>query len=95
MQHVLLRATWYEGTAQLLNLTEFEIAFMCSFILLAGPIKPMQEGRKPSYPEKTPDDELQKMPHTESAKIQAPSETDVLTVTPRAGPGRPIFKSRV
>ena len=27
VQHVVLRATWYEGTAQLLNLTEFEIAY--------------------------------------------------------------------
>ena len=30
VQHVVLRATWYEGTAQLLNLTEFEIAFFFS-----------------------------------------------------------------
>ena len=28
VQHVVLRATWYEGTAQLLNLTEFEITFI-------------------------------------------------------------------
>ena len=34
----------------------------------------MKEGRKPEYPEKTPGDELQKMPHY-SMKIQAPSET--------------------
>ena len=26
----------------------------------------MKEGRKPEYPEKTPDDELQKMPHTKA-----------------------------
>ena len=30
VQHVVLRAMWYEGTAQLLNLTEFEIAFFFS-----------------------------------------------------------------
>ena len=58
----------------------------------------MTEGRKPEYPEKTPDDELQKM--TQCPKIQAPAETrtrcrigegggevrkaDVLTITPRA-----------
>ena len=24
----------------------------------------MKEGRKPEYPDKTPDDDLQKMPHT-------------------------------
>ena len=34
----------------------------------------MKEGRKPEYPEKTPGDELQKMPYS-STKIQAPSET--------------------
>ena len=28
MQRVMLRATWYEGTAQLLNLTELIIAFI-------------------------------------------------------------------
>ena len=26
----------------------------------------MKEGRKPEYPEKTPDDELLKMPHTKA-----------------------------
>ena len=30
----------------------------------------MKEGRTPEYPEKTPGDELQKMPHTKSPKIQ-------------------------
>ena len=29
----------------------------------------MKEGMKPEYPEKTPDDELQKMPHTEARKF--------------------------
>ena len=28
----------------------------------------MKEGRKPEYPEKTPDDELQKIPHTKARK---------------------------
>ena len=30
----------------------------------------MKEGRKPEYPEKTPDDELQKMPHTKAQKFK-------------------------
>ena len=30
----------------------------------------MKEGRKPEYPEKTPDDELQKMPHTKARKFK-------------------------
>ena len=29
----------------------------------------MKNGGKPEYPEKTPDDELQKMPHTKVRKI--------------------------
>ena len=29
----------------------------------------MKEGRKPEYPEKAPDDELQKMPHTKARKF--------------------------
>ena len=45
----------------------------------------MKEGRKPEYPEKTPGDELQRMPHTKSPKIQAPSETQTRTVTLVAG----------
>ena len=30
----------------------------------------MKEGRKPEYPEKTPDDELQKIPHTKARKFK-------------------------
>ena len=30
----------------------------------------MKEGRKPEYPEKTPDDEPQKMPNTEARKFK-------------------------
>ena len=37
VQHVVLRATWYEGTAQLLSLTDFKSHFYLSFILLAEP----------------------------------------------------------
>ena len=29
----------------------------------------MKEGRKPEYPEKTPDVELQKMPHTKAQRF--------------------------
>ena len=60
---VMLRAIWYEGTAQLLSWTELKShLFELYFVGLI--IKPMKEGRKPEYPEKTPGDELQKMPHT-------------------------------
>ena len=30
----------------------------------------MKEGRKPEYPEKTPYDELQKMPHTKARQFK-------------------------
>ena len=30
----------------------------------------MKEGTKPEHPEKTPDDELQKMPHTKARKFK-------------------------
>ena len=30
----------------------------------------MKEGKKPKHPEKTPDDELQKMPHTKARKFK-------------------------
>ena len=33
-------------------------------------LKPMKEGRKPEYREKTPDDELQKIPHTKARKFK-------------------------
>ena len=59
----------------------------------------MKEGRKPEYPEKTPDNELQKMPHTTTRKFKPQArlkptlkhwwqarKADVLTVTPRVAP---------
>ena len=33
-------------------------------------MKPMKEGRKPEYPEKTPGHELQKMPHTTAQRFK-------------------------
>ena len=52
VQHVVLRATWYEETAQLLSLTELKLhSFKLYFV--GWIIKPMKEGRKPEYQEKT------------------------------------------
>ena len=34
----------------------------------------MKEGRKPEYPEKSSDDELQKMPHTKARKFKPHTE---------------------
>ena len=59
VQHVVLRATWYEGTAQLLSLTELK-SHLFELYFVGWNIKPMKEGRKPEYPEKSPGDELQK-----------------------------------
>ena len=56
----------------------------------------MVEGRKPEYPEKTPSDELQKMPHTIARRFKPQArlepaqkhlwqarKADVLSITPR------------
>ena len=86
-------ATWYEGTAQLLCLTDFKSHFFELFVT-GRTINRWKEGRKPEYQEKTPDDELQKMPHT-TARIFKPQprlesvlqhwwqgrKADVLTIT--------------
>ena len=59
----------------------------------------MKEGRKPEYPEKTPGDELQKMPHTTARRFKPQArlkpaqkdwwqarKADMLTVTPHVAP---------
>ena len=35
----------------------------------------MKEGRKPEHPDKTPFDELQKMPHTKARKFKTRTRT--------------------
>ena len=64
MQHIerlsCASATWYEGTAQLLSLTELK-SHLFELYFIGWTIKPMKEGRKPEYPEKTPGDELKKI----------------------------------
>ena len=68
MQHVI-RATLYEGTVQLLSLTELK-SLLFELYFIGVTIKPMEEARKPEYPEKTPGDELQQMPHTTARRFQ-------------------------
>ena len=59
----------------------------------------MKEGRKPEYPQKTPGNELQKMPHTTARRFKPQAtlepvqkhwwqarKADMLTVTPRVAP---------
>ena len=66
---VMLCATWYEGTAQLLSLTELKL-HLFQLYFIGWTIKPMKEGKKPEYPEKTPGDELQKMPHNTARRFK-------------------------
>ena len=66
---VMLRATWYEGAAQLLSLTELK-SHLFALYFVGWIIKPMKEGRKPKYPEKTPGDELQKMPYATAQRFK-------------------------
>ena len=51
----MLRATWYEGTVQLLSLTELK-SHLFELYFIGWTIKLTKEGRKPEYPEKTPGD---------------------------------------
>ena len=47
----------------------------------------MKEGRKQEYPEKTPGNELQKMPHTTARRFKPQArKADMLTVTLRVAP---------
>ena len=55
---------WYIGTAQLLHLTRVEIAFIFSFISLTDTISRRRRIENRSARKNTPDDELQKTPHT-------------------------------
>ena len=61
----------------------------------------MKEGRKPEYPEKTPGDELQKVPHTKARRFKPQArlepaqkywwqarKVDVLTDATRVASGR-------
>ena len=45
----------------------------------------MKEGRKPEYPEKTPGDELQKMPHTNARKFKPQARLEPGTIALVAG----------
>ena len=61
----ILCTTWYKGTAEPVGLTEMKLhLFLLNFIGLHH--SQMQERRKSEYSGKTPDDQLQKMPHTKS-----------------------------
>ena len=63
-------AMLYEGTAQLLSLTEFKSHSFKLYSIGWTIILTDEGGWKPEYWEKTPDNQLQKMPHTKARKFQ-------------------------
>ena len=76
MRHVVLRATWHEGTAQLLSLTEMKAHLFEGLLLLLLLLLLLAEqltdkgGEETGAPGETPGGELQKMPHTEARKFK-------------------------
>ena len=52
-----------------MKLDRVEIAFVLALLYWLNH-QPMKVGRKPEYPEKIPDDKLQKMPHTTARKFK-------------------------
>ena len=72
----------YKGIA--IKFDRVEIAFVLALFYWLNQLL-MKEGIKPEYPEKTPGDELQKMPHKWSPKNQAPSKIGTRTIALVAG----------
>ena len=72
MRHVVLRATWHEGTAQLLSLTEMKAHLFEGLLLLLLLAEQLTDkgGKETGVPGETPGGELQKMPHTEARKFK-------------------------
>ena len=96
MQHVVSHVIGRDSSA--IKFDRVEIEFMLALLYWLKPL-PAEEGRKPEYPEKTPGDELQKMPHTKAGKFKPQprleptlqhwwqsGKVDVLTITPRVAP---------
>ena len=65
--HVTCHLVWRDSSAikfDRVDIALFELYF------IGWTIKPMKEGRKPEYLEKTPGDELYKMPHTTARRFK-------------------------
>ena len=69
MQHVVLRATGYERTAQLLSLTEFK-SHLFQLYFIGSTINRLRKGGNRSTWKTNPGDELQKMQHTKTRRFQ-------------------------
>ena len=68
-----------------INFDRVEIAFIWAFYFIGWTMKPMKEGRKPEYPEKTPGDELQKMPHTSARRFKPQARLEPRIFRSRGG----------
>ena len=65
--HVTCHLVWRDSSA--IKFDRDEITFIWAYFV-GWIIKPMKEGRKLEYPEKTPGDELKKMPHTTAQRFK-------------------------
>ena len=84
VQHVVLRATWYEGTAQLLSLTELK-SHSFELYFVGWIIKPDEGGEETRVPGENPWRRASENATYYSPKIQAPSETRTRAVALVAG----------
>ena len=80
----MLRATWYEGTAQLLSLTELK-SHLFELYFIGWTIKPMKEGEETGVPGENPWWRASENATYYNPKIQAPSETRTHAVALVAG----------
>ena len=81
----MLRATWYEGTAQLLSLTELK-SHLFELYFVGWTIKPMKElGEETGIPGESLWRQASENATYYSPKIQVPSETRTRAVALVAG----------
>ena len=80
-------ATWYEGTAQLLSLIEFELHLFELFILLAEPLTD-EGGEETGVPRENPWRRASENATYYSPEIQDPSKTRTHTVALDDRPGK-------
>ena len=84
VQHVMLNATWYEGTAQLLNLTELEIVFILALFYWLDHWSD-EGGEETGVPGENPWRWASDNVTCWSVKIQAPNKTQTCTIASVAG----------
>ena len=82
--HVVLHATWYEGTDQLLSLTELKSHLFELFFLLAEPLTD-EGGEETGVPGENPWRQDSETATYYNLRIQAPSETRTRTIALVAG----------